>query len=275
MPEILLGDEKFYYESRGKGESVIFISGMGGDHADWRYQLPSHARYFRCLTFDNRGIGKSAKAASGLDSASYTMELLASDLARLMDALGIERAHIVGASMGGAVAQRFAIDHPDRLVSLSLHSTLGRTSSLSKLKFDTQLYLLKKLDVVDVLMSLAPMIWSERTLSERRYIIEAFRATRGKKGLPVDKGVYSLQAKALMSVDWLSRLGEIKAPVLITAGADDGLIPAFESRLIHKAIPGSEYHVFSGCGHASSIENSRGFNSVSIKFLKRHGGKAT
>jgi 3-oxoadipate enol-lactonase len=201
--------------------------------------------------------------------------LLASDLERLMDVLEIPKAHIVGASMGGAIAQRFALDHPDRLISLSLHSTMGRASALAKLKFDTQLRLLEKVEVVDVLMSLAPMIWSERTLSEKRHIIEAFRSRRGKKGLPVGKEVYALQARALMTVDFLPRLGEIRAPTLVTAGADDGLVPAFESRLIHKAIPGSEYHVFSGCGHASSIENSRGFNAVSIKFLKGHGGKTT
>ncbi len=273
MPKILLGNDEFYYEQTGRGEPVVFISGMGGDHSDWRWQLPSHSRHFRCLCFDNRGIGESAGAAAGLGSGSYTLELLAKDVARLMDALGLEKAHIVGASMGGAIAQRFALDHPGRLLSLSLHSTLGRVSSLTRLKFDTQLYLLQKLEVVDVLMSLAPMIWAERTLSERRHIIEAFRSARREKGLPVGKEVYRLQAQALLGADFLPRLGEIRVPVLVTAGAEDGLIPAHESRLIHKAIPGSEYHLFAGCGHASTMENSRGFNAVSLKFLKKHGGQ--
>ena len=176
--------------------------------------------------------------------------------------------------MGGTIAQRFALEHPDRLLSLSLHSTLGRVSQASKLKFDIQLHLLRKLEVVDVLMSLAPMIWSEKTLSERRHLIEAFREERRKKGIPVSAEVYRLQLQAIAEADFLPHLGGIRVPVLVTAGADDGLIPAFESRLIHKAIPGSEYHVFSGCGHASSIENPRGFNTVSLRFLRRHGGVA-
>jgi pimeloyl-ACP methyl ester carboxylesterase len=123
-------------------------------------------------------------------------------------------------------------------------------------------------------MSIAPMIWSERTLSQRPRVIEAFRAARRERGLQVSKEVYRLQATALLTADFLPRLGEISVPVLVTAGAEDGLIPTGESRLIHRAIPGSELHVFAGCGHASSIETTRGFNTVSLRFLQKNRGRA-
>ncbi|MEI6876085.1 MAG: alpha/beta fold hydrolase [Spirochaetota bacterium] len=275
MPDIKIGSNYFRYETVGKGEPLLFISGMGGDNDAWKAQLRSHSRRFACITFDNRGIGGSAAAAAGLGPEGYTLSLLAEDAIRLLDALGIDRAHVVGASMGGAIAQRLALDHPGRILSLSLHSTLARMSARSRLRFETQLQLLEKVDVVDVLMSLAPMIWSERTLTERFHVIEAFRAARKEGGAPVSKAVYRLQLQALLDLDLLPRLGEIKAPVLVTAGADDGLIPAAESRLISKAIPGSAFHVFGGCGHASSMENSRGFNAVSLGFLKKHEGGAT
>lgn len=274
MPEIHLGNDVFFYNQTGHGDPVVFISGLAGDHSAWDPQLAAHARHFRCITFDNRGIGGSAKAMDGLGPDSYTLKLLGDDVARLMDGLGINKAHIAGASMGGAIAQRFAIDYPDRLLSLSLHSTLGRVNAHSKLKFDVQLYLLQKLEVMDVQMSLAPMIWSGETLAKRFHVIEEFRAARKNSGPGASKEAYRLQALALLGMDSFPRLGEIKVPVLVTAGADDGLIPSSESVLIHKAIPGSQYHVFRGCGHATTIENTRGFNAVSLKFLKRCGGTA-
>ncbi|MFH2115980.1 MAG: alpha/beta fold hydrolase [Spirochaetota bacterium] len=274
MPDIKLGNDVFYFKQAGQGEPLVFISGLAGDHTAWDKQVPSHARHFRCITFDNRGIGGSAKAMAGLGPEDYTLRLLADDVARLMDALGLAKAHVAGASMGGAIAQRFAIDHPDRLLSLSLHSTMGRINAQTKLKFDVQLYLLQKLEVMDVQMSIAPMIWSEETLSKRYHIIEAFRAARKDAGPPAGKEVYRLQILALLGMDSFPGLGEIRVPVLVTAGADDGLVPASESALIHKAIPGSQFHVFRGCGHAATVENTRGFNTVSLKFLKRCGGRS-
>jgi pimeloyl-ACP methyl ester carboxylesterase len=125
---------------------------------------------------------------------------------------------------------------------------------------------------MDVQMSLAPMIWSPETLSKRYHVIEAFRAARKDAGPPASKEAYRLQTLALQGMDSFPRLGEIKVPVLVTAGADDGLVPASDSVLIHKAIPGSQFHVFRGCGHATTVENPRGFNTVSLKFLKSCGG---
>jgi len=273
VAKIKLENGTFFYEIKGQGDTIVFISGLAADHTAWNAQIPSHSRYFRCLTFDNREVGESINALSELEQSSYSLKLLSDDIAHLMDALGIDKAHIVGASMGGVIAQCFAIDHPDRILSLSLHSTMARISSLTKLKFEIQLYLLEKLEVQDVQLSIAGMIWSEKTLSERFQIIEAFRSARVKAGPQVNKEVYKLQTKALLSTDFLSKLNKIQVPVLVTAGANDGLIPASESRLVHKAIPGSEFHIFKGCGHAASIENSRGFNTISLRFLKKHGGQ--
>jgi len=272
MPNINARNETFYYEKRGKGEALFFISGMGGDHNDWKWQLPSHARYFSCYTFDPRGSGKSAAAAHGQTADTYTAELLADDLAAIMDVLGIDKAHILGGSMGGVIAQAFALRHPERLLSLSLHSTFARVTGKMRAQFETELYLLGKLEVGDVLRSLAPLIWAERTLTERRHIIEKFRSNRKTTGIAVDARVYELQARLVLGVDYLAELGRIYVPVLVTTGQDDGLVPPEESRLIHNAIPGSRLKVFPGCGHAVTIENPQGFNTVSLRFLKAQKG---
>lgn len=275
MPNIEVRNETFYYEKRGKGEALFFVSGMGGDHNDWRWQLPSHARHFTCYTFDCRGAGKSAAAARGQTVDTYTAELLADDLAGIMDALGVEKAHVLGGSMGGVVAQAFALRHPERFLSLSLHSTFARVTGKMRAQFETELYLLGKLEVGEVLMSLAPLIWAERTLTERRYIIEKFRSDRRSAGIAVDRGVYGLQARLALGVDHLSELGRIRGPVLVTTGLDDGLVPPEESRLIHRAIPGSVLRVFPDCGHAVTVENPRGFNTVSLRFLMKQRGRAS
>jgi len=178
----------------------------------------------------------------------------------------------VGASMGGAIAQAFALRHPERMLSLSLHSTFARVNGKMRARFENEVYLAGKLEVGEVLMSLAHMIWAERTFTERFHVIEAFRNARKKTGVPISREVFRLQGEAILRVNYLPRLGEIRVPVLVTTGDDDGLIPPEESRLIHKAIPGSSLHVFRDCGHAVTMENRRGFNTVSLRFLKRCSG---
>lgn len=274
MPLISLPSGEFYYESHGEGEPVVFVSGLGGDHGDWDWQLPSHTARHRCIVFDHRLIGTSRPAETAVAAVPYTLELLSADLASLLDGLGIEKAHIVGASMGGAVAQLFALSVPDRVTSLSLHSTLARASALLRLKLATQIELLKKLEVGEVLRSLAPLIWSEETLTQRQGVIEKFRASRSARGPGPSREVYALQAKALREFDVTGRLVGVTTPTLVTAGSDDALILPDDSRLIHRAISGSEFHLFAGCGHAALMEKADEFNAVSLDFLKRHGGRA-
>lgn len=175
--------------------------------------------------------------------------------------------------MGGVVAQAFALGYPERLLSLSLHSTFARVTGKLRAQFESELRLLERLEVPELLMSLAPLVWSERTLTERRIVIDKFRAERAGKTTPVSKEIYRLQARLVLGVDYLSRLGEIEAPVLVTTGDDDGLIPPEESRRIHQAIPGSRFRVFRGCGHATTVENPRGFNAVSLRFLRWQAGR--
>jgi pimeloyl-ACP methyl ester carboxylesterase len=248
----------------------VFVSGLGGDHGDWGLQLPSHGKRFRCLVYDHRMIGQSRPESA--PGGPCTISLLAADLAELLGALGIRQAHVVGASMGGAVALAFALDFPRMVRSLGLHSTLARTSALFRLKLAVQRELLGKLEVAEVLYSLAPLIWSEETLTRRPQVIERFRESRRERGPLPTREAYDAQARALMEFDVLARLGEIRVPTLVTAGSDDALILPADSLLIHRGVRGSEMHVFEGCGHAALAEKAEEFNAVSMDFLARQGG---
>src|SRR5689334_23864116 len=112
MPRISIGDCDLYCERHGAGFPVLFISGLSGHGAYWRDQVPAFAKRFEVVLHDQRGIGQSDHSR-----VAYTVERMAQDVVRLMDALGIAKAHIVGHSTGGAIAQILAIEHPQRLAS--------------------------------------------------------------------------------------------------------------------------------------------------------------
>ena len=272
MPTIEIDEGRLYYQICGEGEPVLFIPGLGGDHRNYHWQADAHARHFSCILFDSRMTGKSRGNGSSFSSGGYTVELLASDILQLLDGLEIGRAHIVGGSMGGVVAQVFALAHPERVQSLSLHSTWAKTSALLKLNLETQVRLVEQIGVADLLRSLAPWVWSEETLRERVDQILAYRDLFAEDPPGVDGQTYKLQAEACIMIDLVEKLYTISVPTLVTAGSDDILIPPRDSELVHRKIKGSEYHLFQGCGHGAALEKPEEFNSVSINFLQRSGG---
>ena len=118
MPRISIGDCHLYCERHGGGFPVVFVSGLTGLAAFWREQIPTFSREFEAIVFDHRGVGQSDHSP-----ISYTVERLATDVVELMDALGIDKAHLVGHSTGGAIAQILAIEHPKRLASVVISAS--------------------------------------------------------------------------------------------------------------------------------------------------------
>ena len=118
MPYAEHAGARLFYQTEGEGDPVAFLMGFGASLDWWFPQMLVFPRHFRMLTFDPRGVGKSEA-----DDREINMELLADDLAAILDAAGIERTHVVGLSYGGMVAQEFALRHPDRLDKLVLCST--------------------------------------------------------------------------------------------------------------------------------------------------------
>ncbi|MBM3120328.1 MAG: alpha/beta fold hydrolase, partial [Chloroflexi bacterium] len=118
MPTAKVGDINIYYESHGDGEPLLLIQGYGQYSGHWAPLIPSFSREYRVISFDNRGTGRSDKP-----DIPYTMKMMADDVKRLLDAIGIDSAHVFGVSMGGMIAQEFALNHPDKLISLILGCT--------------------------------------------------------------------------------------------------------------------------------------------------------
>lgn len=118
MPKAKIGEVHIYYEEYGEGPPLIMILGLGQDTATWGFQIEEFSKYFRLILLDNRDSGRSSSC-----SETYTTETMAGDILGLMDHLEIERAHLLGTSMGGMIAQQVALMAPDRVVSLVLAST--------------------------------------------------------------------------------------------------------------------------------------------------------
>jgi pimeloyl-ACP methyl ester carboxylesterase len=142
MPRIVIGDGALYYERQGVGFPVMLVSGLAGFASFWHDQAVAFAKNFDVITHDHRGIGQSDLTRSG-----FTVDRMAADVIGLMDALEIERAHIVGHSTGGAIAQILAVEHPKRLASVVLSATWTKPDAYFR-----RLFALRK----DILLRLGP-----------------------------------------------------------------------------------------------------------------------
>ena len=121
MPKVKVGDIEMNYECQGEGEPVVLVTGFGADLFAWALQVPELSQNYQVYTIDNRGVGDTDKPAG-----PYTIKMMADDTAGFFDAVGIENAHLVGHSMGGMISQRFALDYPEKLRSLTLAATFCR-----------------------------------------------------------------------------------------------------------------------------------------------------
>ena len=117
-----------YYQIEGSGEYLFLIMGTGADHSTWDAQVEFYRDHYTVVSYDNRGTGQSTHPS---DPNEYSMRILADDAAALMDAIGIDAAHVSGLSLGSATAQELAINHPGRVASLQLHNTWGRSDAVS------------------------------------------------------------------------------------------------------------------------------------------------
>jgi pimeloyl-ACP methyl ester carboxylesterase len=264
MPTVRAGDADIGFEVAGDGDPILLITGFAAEaKISWMFQVPTFAQLYRVITFDNRGVG----ASSASPVAGVSMEVMAQDALAVLDAAGAERAHVVGISMGGAIAQHVALKAPERVRSLVLASTWCARNS----------YLPRLARVGEDLMSAgghmaivrASMLWlfTPKFILEHGELVDAVEAMAGEMAVPTE--AFHEQQRAIFDHDVRDRLGALEMPVRVMVGRRDTFVPPELSEQLSAAIPGSELVILEG-GHAFNIEERDAFNAAVLEFLARN-----
>jgi pimeloyl-ACP methyl ester carboxylesterase len=247
------------YDDMGTGAAVVFLHGFPLDRTMWAPQTSALAGRYRCLAIDARGFGESSA------TPPFTMDRYADDVAAVLDAAGVDRACIVGLSMGGYVAFALWRRHAQRIRGLVLADTRATADAP-----DTRM---RRLELIELARADGPDAVAERqivgllgkTTRERRPdIVAAIRATMGRAG--VDGMVGALEAM-LARPDSTPILPTICVPTLVIAGVEDVITPPKEAHALSRAIPGTRTEILDGAGHLSNFERPAAFNTVLGEFL--------
>jgi pimeloyl-ACP methyl ester carboxylesterase len=258
---------KTYYETYGDGPPLALISGLGYDHWQWHKMAPLLARDFRVIVYDNRGAGQSEKPAG-----PYTAHMLADDLADLLYKLGVKKAHVMGHSMGGFVAQAFALDYPEMVDKLILASTnfggpnhVPITPEAMAVLTDTKSDPLERLRR-GVAISTAPGFVEAHPEFLQEWI--NYRAVH-----PIDPTGY--QAQLAIGLGLLSpaaafenKLGNIKARTLVLSAEHDKVVPSANGGLMAGKIPGGMAITLARAGHFFPFEIPELASQTVAQFLK-------
>lgn len=265
MPYVRVRDIRIYYQEAGEGDPLVLLMGWGGDHTAWGLQVPAFSPEFRCIAPDNRGAGQTDQP-----DIPYAIRMLADDTVGLLDALGVDRAHIAGLSMGGMIAQEIALNYPGRVLTLQLHATLARVDSFVTAVGQSLLRARAAFGREEYVRALLPWLLSPSTYAERLETVEMIVRLLVDNPHPPSLAGLTRQAEACWAHDTLERLGRIRCPTLITVGAEDIFVPLRFSRILQERIPSAELLVIEGGGHGYLWEQASVFNDACLAFLKKH-----
>ena len=265
MPYAVASDGiRLHYQDIGRHGApvVLLIQGLGADKNGWIAQRPALMLRYRVIAFDNRGAGRSDKPFG-----PYTLEQMADDAVAVLDACDVDRAHVVGASMGGAITQLVYLRHPERVRSMVLACSACRNVPWREELLQSW---------ADLAMSKGMGVMAHHA---GRWVIgpRSFRRLWPAVGWlgPLAMGrvphAFAAQVKAIISVNdgQADNLRDITVPTLIMVGNQDILTPRADSEEMNELIPGSELVVISGAAHGFMIEHASTFNRVLKEFLER------
>lgn len=264
MPRTKVGDIDMNYVTYGdSGDWVVLIGGLaGGNWQGWRAQLPLLAKRFRVLAFDNRGIGETDSP-----EYSYTTEMMSDDTFGLLASLGIENAHVVGRSAGGAVAQVMAINQPHRLKSLTMISTFAKFDLRARRFLDSWRNCISASGWKQFANDVLPHFYTAEffesnpdiVASHERAILEPRRTVHG----------YMNTAASVEAHNTWNVLGSIKTPTLLLCGDEDYLTPPRQTEEIARRIPGAIAHIVKRASHGLLAERPDAFDIIT-DHIHRH-----
>jgi 3-oxoadipate enol-lactonase len=262
MPFLENQNARIYWDEQGRGEPILLVMGLGYPSQMWHRTRPLLASRYRTLVLDNRGIGQS-----DVPQGPYPIALMASDAAAVLDAAGIESAHVFGISMGGMIAQEVGLQYPARVRSLILGCTAagGPAAVRAEPEAIQMLMTRVKMSPEQAAEAAVPFIYDPATPRER---IDQDLAIR-RPWFPSPAG-YAAQLQGILGWEAYSRLGRIAAPTLVIHGESDRLIPPGNAQLIAERIPGAKLVMIPRASHLFFSDQPELAHRAVMDFLAVH-----
>jgi pimeloyl-ACP methyl ester carboxylesterase len=249
---------RIYWDEQGSGEPLLLIMGLSYPSYMWHRSRPLLAKSYRTIALDNRGVGQS-DAPPGV----YPIALMASDAAKVLDAAGVESAHLFGSSMGGMIAQEFALQYPHRVRSLILGCTsAGGPHAVPAEPEALEALLRRDVTPEESKEAILPFLYDPATPREP---IDEDMVIR-MKWYPTPQG-YRGQLQGIFGWEACSRLAEITVPTLVIHGESDRLVPPANARLIAERIPGAKLVLIPHAGHIFETDQPAAAHHAILEFL--------
>jgi len=265
MPYAHVDGVNLHYDIYGQGQPLLFVNGLGQPSIAWDSELiQAMTKTHQVITFDNRGTGLSDKP-----DEPYTMAMFASDAVGLLDRLNISRAHVFGVSMGGMIAQELGAHYPQRVASLILGCTTPGGRNAVQAPPESLKALQGRADMTPEEAGREgwKLSFSEEYIRTHRDQLEANLQRTLAHTTP--RFAYERHFQATMTLRVFKHLKDIKIPTLVVTGREDVLIPAANSEIIAREIPGAELKIFDNVGHGFFISAREPFLATMQEFLSR------
>ena len=259
MPKLQTNNINLYYEIHGEGQPLVLIHGLGSSTRDWEFQVTELAKSYKVVTCDLRGHGQSDKPAG-----PYSVLMFALDVFGLLQSLSIPFAHIVGISLGGAIAFQFAIDYPTMVKTLTIVNsapTLGDPEQ-ARPEVERRVGIVQQLGMRAMGQALAPNLFPKPEHA-------AIRETFVERWAENDPRAYIEATRSMLGWNVVGKLGSIHCPTLVIA-ADQDYSPVAVKEMYVKLMPNAQLVVISDSRHATPLERPAEFNAALVKFLAEH-----
>lgn len=263
MPLARLADADIHYELLGNGEPVMLVAGLGGVASYWAPNVGDFTTRHRVLLHDHRGTGGSSRC-----EMSYSVELMADDLLRTMDAAGIEKAHLVGHSTGGAIGLVLAATAPERIASLVLYASWAVLDAQMEQCLSLRRRILAGLGEAEYHRATPLFLYPPVHVRDNMAAIEK-EIQAAINGSP-SRTIMDARVASVLAFDGTRYLDRIQCPTMILVAEDDILTPPYSSQLMAEEIAGATLIKVPYGGHAYSRTQPAQFNEIVLKFLAEH-----
>lgn len=259
MPHVQGGDADLYYEVHGSGTPVLFSAGMGGGGGFWRPQIEALSRRHTVVVYDHAGTGRSGRV-----DARRSIARMADDMVRVLDAAGLDAAHVVGHAIGGIVGMELAISAPERLRSLTVVNGWAHADGFLRRCFEVRKQILLTSGPSAYVRAQPLFLYPPRWISEHIEALEAEEARVVEHFPPTETMLGRIET--FLAFDGRDRLDAIRVPTLLAVARDDALVPSYLSRRIAEGIPGARVVEVDWGAHAFTAVAPDVFNEMLLDF---------